>query len=196
MNVIETKIKGLLILEPKVFGDDRGWFMESFNQKAFEQALDELGLDIPQFVQDNHSLSQKGVLRGLHYQLNPYAQGKLVRVVQGKAWDVAVDIRKSSPTFGQWVGVELTGTNHRQLWVPEGFAHGFVALENNTMFYYQCTNLYSKEYENGLFIFDEDLKIDKLIFDNVKIPKHKLIIAHKDLLWSTIKNFSPDNYFE
>ncbi len=99
MNVIETKIKGLLILEPKVFGDDRGWFMESFNQKAFEQALNERELDIPQFVQDNHSLSQKGVLRGLHYQLNPYAQGKLVRVVQGRAWDVAVDIRKNSPTF-------------------------------------------------------------------------------------------------
>ena len=114
MNIVETKIKGLLILEPRVFGDDRGWFMESFNQKNFEQALTERDLDVPQFVQDNHSFSQKGVLRGLHYQLNPHAQGKLVRVVQGRAWDVAVDIRENSPTFGEWVGLELTGENHKQ----------------------------------------------------------------------------------
>jgi len=160
MNVIETKIKGLLILEPKVFGDDRGWFMESFNQKAFEQALDERGLDIPQFVQDNHSLSQKGVLRGLHYQLNPYAQGKLVRVVQGKAWDVAVDIRKSSPTFGQWVGVELTGENHKQFWIPAGFAHGFVALEDNTQFLYKTTNYYNKESEGAIVWNDPSIAID------------------------------------
>ncbi|MCG8286151.1 dTDP-4-dehydrorhamnose 3,5-epimerase [Acinetobacter seifertii] len=160
MNVIETKIKGLLILEPKVFGDDRGWFMESFNQKAFEQALQERGLDIPQFVQDNHSLSQKGVLRGLHYQLNPYAQGKLVRVVQGKAWDVAVDIRESSPTFGQWVGVELTGENHKQFWIPAGFAHGFVALEDNTQFLYKTTNYYDKESEGAIVWNDSSIAID------------------------------------
>ncbi|MEQ1135660.1 dTDP-4-dehydrorhamnose 3,5-epimerase [Acinetobacter seifertii] len=160
MNVIETKIKGLLILEPKVFGDDRGWFMESFNQKAFEQALQERGLDISQFVQDNHSLSQKGVLRGLHYQLNPYAQGKLVRVVQGKAWDVAVDIRKSSPTFGQWVGVELTGENHKQFWIPAGFAHGFVALEDNTQFLYKTTNYYNKESEGAIVWDDPSIAID------------------------------------
>ncbi|EXI15031.1 dTDP-4-dehydrorhamnose 3,5-epimerase [Acinetobacter sp. 723929] len=160
MNVIETKIKGLLILEPKVFGDDRGWFMESFNQKAFEEALDERGLDIPQFVQDNHSLSQKGVLRGLHYQLNPYAQGKLVRVVQGKAWDVAVDIRKSSPTFGQWVGIELTGENHKQFWIPAGFAHGFVALEDNTQFLYKTTNYYNKESEGAIVWNDPSIAID------------------------------------
>ena len=107
MKIETTKIAGLLILHPQVFGDERGWFMESFNQHRFETALAELELPIPQFVQDNHSLSQKGVLRGLHYQMSPYAQGKLVRVVQGKAWDVAVDIRPESETYGQWVGVEL-----------------------------------------------------------------------------------------
>lgn len=160
MNVIETKIKGLLILEPRVFGDDRGWFMESFNQQAFEQALQERGLDIPQFVQDNHSYSQKGVLRGLHYQLNPYAQGKLVRVVQGRAWDVAVDIRKESPTFGQWVGVELTGENHKQFWIPAGFAHGFIALEDNTQFLYKTTNYYNKESEGAILWNDPEVSIE------------------------------------
>lgn len=160
MNIIETKIKGLLILEPKVFGDDRGWFMESFNQKNFEKALDERGLDIPQFVQDNHSYSQKGVLRGLHYQTEPYAQGKLVRVVQGKAWDVAVDIRKNSPTFGQWVGIELSGENHKQFWIPAGFAHGFLTLEDNTQFLYKTTNYYNKESEGAIIWDDPDLKIE------------------------------------
>ena len=160
MNVIETKIKGLLILEPKVFGDDRGWFMESFNQQTFEQALQDRGLDIPQFVQDNHSLSQKGVLRGLHYQLSPYGQGKLVRVVQGRAWDVAVDIRKDSETYGKWVGVELTGKNHKQFWIPEGFAHGFVALEDNTQFLYKATNYYNKESERAIIWNDGNLAID------------------------------------
>lgn len=166
MNIIETKIKGLLILEPKVFGDDRGWFMESFNQKNFEKALDERGLDIPQFVQDNHSYSQKGVLRGLHYQTEPYAQGKLVRVVQGKAWDVAVDIRKNSPTFGQWVGIELSGENHKQFWIPAGFAHGFLTLEDNTQFLYKTTNYYNKESEGAIIWDDPDLKIEWPIENN------------------------------
>ncbi|APU47203.1 dTDP-4-dehydrorhamnose 3,5-epimerase [Acinetobacter junii] len=183
MNVIETKIKGLLILEPKVFGDDRGWFMESFNQKAFEQALDELGLDIPQFVQDNHSLSQKGVLRGLHYQLNPYAQGKLVRVVQGKAWDVAVDIRKSSPTFGQWVGVELTGQNHKQFWIPAGFAHGFVALEDNTQFLYKTTNYYNKESEGAIVWNDPSIAIDWPLGDI-----YQVLVSEKDEIASVLKD--------
>ena len=160
MNVIETKIDGLLILEPRVFGDDRGWFMESFNQKVFEEILKERNLDIPKFVQDNHSCSQKNTLRGLHFQKAPYAQGKLVRVVQGKAWDVAVDIRKSSPTFGQWVGVELTGENHKQFWIPEGFAHGFVALEDNTQFLYKTTNYYSKECERSIVWDDPSIAID------------------------------------
>lgn len=160
MNIIETKINGLLILEPRVFGDDRGWFMESFNQKNFEQALTERDLDVPQFVQDNHSFSQKGVLRGLHYQLNPHAQGKLVRVVQGRAWDVAVDIRENSPTFGEWVGLELTGENHKQFWIPTGFAHGFVALEDNTQFLYKTTNYYSKECECSIVWDDETINIE------------------------------------
>lgn len=160
MNVIETKIKGLLILEPKVFGDDRGWFMESFNQKAFEQALKERGLDIPEFVQDNHSLSQKGVLRGLHFQKSPFAQGKLVRVVQGRVWDVAVDVRDDSDTYGQWVGVELSAENHKQFWIPEGFAHGFVALEDNTQFLYKTTNYYNQESEGAILWDDPDLAIN------------------------------------
>lgn len=183
MNVIETKIKGLLILEPKVFGDDRGWFMESFNQKAFEQALQERGLDIPQFVQDNHSLSQKGVLRGLHYQLNPHAQGKLVRVVQGKAWDVAVDIRKSSPTFGQWVGVELTGENHKQFWIPAGFAHGFVALEDNTQFLYKTTNYYNKESEGAIVWNDPEVAIEWPLSEIEEV-----LVSDKDKLASTLNN--------
>ncbi|HEE5405129.1 dTDP-4-dehydrorhamnose 3,5-epimerase [Acinetobacter baumannii] len=183
MNVIETKIKGLLILEPKVFGDDRGWFMESFNQKAFEEALDERGLDIPQFVQDNHSLSQKGVLRGLHYQLNPYAQGKLVRVVQGKAWDVAVDIRKSSPTFGQWVGIELTGENHKQFWIPAGFAHGFVALEDNTQFLYKTTNYYNKESEGAIVWNDPSIAIDWPI-NNIG----QVLVSDKDKVASKLED--------
>lgn len=159
MNVIETKIKDLLIFEPRVFGDDRGWFMESFNQQAFESALSERGLDIPHFVQDNHSFSKKGVLRGLHYQLNPHAQGKLVRVVQGRAWDVAVDIRKDSESFGQWVGVELSGENHKQFWMPAGFAHGFIALEDNTQFLYKTTDYYSKECERSILWSDMEIGI-------------------------------------
>ncbi|MDH2045886.1 dTDP-4-dehydrorhamnose 3,5-epimerase [Acinetobacter johnsonii] len=159
MNIIETKIKDLLIFEPRVFGDDRGWFMESFNQQVFEQALTERGLDIPKFVQDNHSFSKKGVLRGLHYQLNPHAQGKLVRVVQGRAWDVAVDIRENSSTFGEWVGVELTADNHKQFWIPAGFAHGFIALEDNTQFLYKTTDYYSKECERSIVWNDIELSI-------------------------------------
>lgn len=160
MNIIETRIPDILILEPKVFRDDRGWFMESFNLKAFNLALEEHGLAIPEFVQDNHSMSQAGVLRGLHYQLDPFAQGKLVRVVQGKALDVAVDIRKCSPTFGQWVSVELSGDNHRQFWIPAGFAHGFLALEDNTQFLYKTTSYYNQESERSIIWNDETLAID------------------------------------
>ena len=159
MNVIETKIKDLLILEPRIFADERGWFMESFNQQIFERALTERGLNVPVFVQDNHSLSQKGVLRGLHYQLDPHAQGKLVRVVQGRAWDVAVDIRQDSLTFGEWVGVELSGENHKQFWIPAGFAHGFIALEDNTQFLYKTTDYYSKECERSIVWNDQSLNI-------------------------------------
>lgn len=165
MRVEITKIDGLLILHPNVFGDDRGWFMESFNQQRFEQALNELNLPIPHFVQDNHSLSQKGVLRGLHYQNAPYAQGKLVRVVQGKVWDVAVDIRPESKTYGQWVGVELSAENKTMFWIPAGFAHGFIALEDNTQFLYKTTNYYSKESEGAIIWNDPTLAIDWPLFE-------------------------------
>ena len=183
MNIIETKIKGLLILEPRVFGDERGWFMESFNQKNFEQALVERGLEVPHFVQDNHSYSQKGVLRGLHYQLNPYAQGKLVRVVQGRAWDVAVDIRQESPTFGQWIGVELTGENHKQFWIPAGFAHGFIALEDNTQFLYKTTNYYHKESEGAIIWNDPRIGIEWPIDE-----MDEVLVSTKDQIASKLED--------
>ena len=183
MNIIETKIKGLLILEPCVFGDDRGWFMESFNQQNFEKALTERGLDIPNFVQDNHSCSQKGTLRGLHFQKAPYAQAKLVRVVQGRAWDVAVDIRPHSKTYGEWVGIELTGQNNKQFWIPEGFAHGFVALEDNTHFLYKTTNYYNKESEGAIIWNDADLAIEwPLSFEKIQLSdKDKVAASFKSL---------------
>lgn len=155
MNVIATKLPDVLILEPKVFGDERGFFYESFNAKAFSEAT---GLD-RQFVQDNHSRSQKGVLRGLHYQIDN-AQGKLVRVTAGKVLDVAVDIRRSSPTFGQWVAVELSAENARQLWVPEGFAHGFVVLSDYAEFLYKTTDYYTPSAERCISWNDPDLAID------------------------------------
>lgn len=142
MKVTRTAIPEVLIAQPKVFGDTRGFFYESFNQKAFNQTT---GLNVS-FVQDNHSRSDKGVLRGLHYQIHQ-TQGKLVRVARGAVFDVAVDIRKSSPTFGQWVGVELTEENHCQLWVPPGFAHGFVVLSDSTDFLYKATDYYAPEFE-------------------------------------------------
>jgi dTDP-4-dehydrorhamnose 3,5-epimerase len=155
MNVINTEIPEVIIFEPTVFGDDRGFFLESFNQKLFEEAT---GLK-REFVQDNHSKSSRGVLRGLHYQLPPMAQGKLVRVVQGEVFDVAVDIRKSSPTFGQWVGVHLSAENKRQLWIPEGFAHGFLTLSETAEFLYKTTNYYSPKDEGAIIWNDNDLKI-------------------------------------
>lgn len=160
MQVETTKIEGLLVLHPNVFGDDRGWFMESFNQQRFAEALEKLNQPVPTFVQDNHSLSQKGVLRGLHYQKAPYAQGKLVRVVQGRAWDVAVDIRPDSKTFGQWVGVELSADNKTMFWIPEGFAHGFISLEDDTQFLYKTTNYYNKENEGAIIWNDPTLAIE------------------------------------
>lgn len=152
--VTSTPIEGVLILEPKVFGDARGFFFESFNQADFNQAT---GLDIS-FVQDNHSRSAQGVLRGLHYQLEQ-PQGKLVRVVRGAVFDVAVDIRKSSPTFGQWVGTELTEENHKQLWVPPGFAHGFVVLSAFADFLYKTTDYYAPAHERCIAWNDKDIGI-------------------------------------
>lgn len=142
MKITPTTIPDVLIIEPKVFGDERGFFLESFNQRAFSQAT---GLDV-QFVQDNHSRSARGVLRGLHYQLQQ-PQGKLVRVVQGEVFDVAVDLRRSSPTFGQWVGETLSADNKRQLWIPQGFAHGFVVLSETAEFLYKTTDYYAPAHE-------------------------------------------------
>lgn len=155
MNIIRTDIPDVMIIEPKVFGDERGFFYESFNQKVFEEAV---GRKVD-FVQDNHSKSSKGVLRGLHYQLEPYAQGKLVRCVVGEVFDVAVDIRRSSPTFGQWVGVILSAENKRQLWIPEGFAHGFQVLSESAEFVYKTTNYYHPESECGIIWNDAELDI-------------------------------------
>ena len=154
MKIIGTAIPGPVIIEPRVFGDDRGFFMESWNAATFK----DIGLDVD-FVQDNHSCSAKGVLRGLHFQ-NPNPQGKLVRVIAGSVWDVAVDIRRSSPYFGKWVGVELSAINKRMLWVPPGFAHGFVALEDGTEFLYKCTALYDPKAEHSLLWNDPALGID------------------------------------
>ena len=155
MNVVTTDLPGVLILEPRVFGDERGFFYESFNAKAFEQATGES----IQFVQDNHSRSQKGVLRGLHYQLEN-TQGKLVRVTHGEVLDVAVDLRRSSPNFGKWVAVRLSADNHRQLWVPEGFAHGFVVLSESAEFLYKTTDYYNPSAERSIRWDDPDLAID------------------------------------
>ncbi len=160
MKMLPTELPGVVIVEPQVFADERGWFMESFNAARFEQGLKDLGLPpAGPFVQDNHSCSAAGVLRGLHYQLPPHAQGKLVRVVKGRAWDVAVDIRRGSPHFGRWVGVELTADNRRQLWIPPGFAHGFLALEDDTHFLYKTTDVYAKDCERVIRWDDAEIGI-------------------------------------
>lgn len=155
MRATPTAIPEVIILEPKVFGDDRGFFFESFNAKAFEQAT---GLK-HEFVQDNHSKSARNVLRGLHYQVPPKAQGKLVRVVQGEVFDVALDLRKSSKTFGQWVGEVLSAENKRQLWIPTGFAHGFLTLSDTAEFLYKTTDYYSPEYERCIRWDDPEIGI-------------------------------------
>jgi dTDP-4-dehydrorhamnose 3,5-epimerase len=155
MQVTATPLPGVLILEPKVFGDDRGFFFESFNQRAFDAAV---GRHV-EFVQDNHSRSLRGVLRGLHYQLDPHAQGKLVRVVRGSAFDVAVDIRRGSATFGRWFGLTLDAKSQRQLWIPPGFAHGFMALEDDTHFLYKTTDYYARDCERSIAWNDATLAI-------------------------------------
>jgi len=176
MEFIETKLKGVFVLKPKVFEDARGYFFESYNRNLFLQA----GLDL-NFVQDNQSLSQKGVLRGLHFQNNPHAQGKLVRVITGAVYDVAVDIRKSSPTYGQWFGQELTEENKWMMYIPEGFAHGFATLKDNTVFSYKCTNFYNKASEDCLLWNDPDIGITW----NVENP----LLSEKDLQGKRIKDF-------
>ncbi|HPE59432.1 MAG TPA: dTDP-4-dehydrorhamnose 3,5-epimerase [Thiolinea sp.] len=159
MNIIETTLPGVLILEPKVFGDERGFFLESWNRQTFATR----GLDLD-FVQDNHSRSRQGILRGLHYQLHT-PQGKLVRVTAGRVFDVAVDIRRSSPHFGQWTGVELSADNHRMLWVPEGFAHGFYVMSESADFLYKCTQLYAPELERCIRWDATEIGIDWPLVD-------------------------------
>jgi dTDP-4-dehydrorhamnose 3,5-epimerase len=175
MQAIQTSIPDLLILEPTVFGDERGFFYESFNENAFKAAT---GLSSISFVQDNHSKSSKGVLRGLHYQLEPHAQGKLVRVVQGEVWDVAVDVREGSSTRGKWFGVLLSSENKRQLWMPAGFAHGFVTLSDTAEFLYKTTDFYSPAHEQCILWNDPTLAIDwQLGLLNGNIPA----LSSKDL---------------
>ena len=156
MKLFPLTIPDVVLIEPKVFGDERGFFYESFNQAAFNEAT---GLNVT-FVQDNHSKSAQNVLRGLHYQLPPKAQGKLVRVLVGEVFDVAVDIRKNSPTFGRWVGERLSAANKRQMWIPSGFAHGFVVLSESAEFLYKTTNYYAPECERSIFWNDPELRIE------------------------------------
>ena len=174
----ENKIKGLYIIEPKLWRDDRGYFYESYSKKYFEDK----GI-IADFVQDNQSLSQKGTLRGLHAQKNPSAQGKLVRVIRGSVMDVAVDIRAKSPTYGQYVSLELNEENHKMLWVPPGFLHGFVTLEDNTIFTYKVTKLYDKDSEIGTLWNDKDLNIDW------GIDPSEVILSEKDTQLPAFKDF-------
>jgi dTDP-4-dehydrorhamnose 3,5-epimerase len=171
MNVIKTAIPEVLIFEPKVYGDSRGFFFESYNENVFSEATNRK----VDFVQDNHSKSKKGVLRGLHYQLEPYSQGKLVRCIVGEVFDVAVDIRRTSETFGKWVGVNLSAQNKRQLWIPEGFAHGFLVLSEEAEFVYKTTAQYSVQHERCILWNDEELSIDW------PINNESLIISDKDL---------------
>ncbi len=177
MNIIETPLKDLFLIEPKVWRDDRGYFFESYNEKAFNDA----GIKA-KFIQDNQSFSQKGALRGLHGQANPHAQGKLVRVIQGKVLDIAVDIRKDSSTYGQHYSVELSAENFRMIWVPPGFLHGFSTLEDNTIFCYKCTNLYNKDSEIGVIWNDKDLNIDW------GLKPEEAILSPKDLILPNFKD--------
>ena len=178
MNIANTPIAGLLIIEPRVFNDDRGYFYESYSKHKFA----EFGIG-GEFVQDNQSSSSKGTLRGLHGQAPPAAQGKLVRVIQGKVWDVAVDIRKSSPTYGQYFGVELSGVNHKHLWIPPGFLHAFLTLEDDTIFTYKVTDFYNKPTEIGLVWNDPTLNI-QWPADNIEV-----LVSDKDKILPTLAEF-------
>ena len=178
MKATETRLKGCFILEPRVFKDERGYFFETFNSQTFNEVT---GTDTT-FVQDNESYSTKGVLRGLHYQTGEHAQAKLVRVVKGKVLDVAVDNRKDSKTYGQYVAVELTEDNKKQLFVPRGFAHGFVVLSETAIFSYKCDNFYNKASEGGIIYSDETLNIDW------QLPKSELIISEKDIILPEFQN--------
>jgi len=175
MELIQTEIPEVIIIRPDVFGDDRGYFYESFHEEKYKA----FGITGP-FVQDNESGSQKDVLRGLHYQRNPYAQGKLVRVIKGAVLDVAVDIRRNSPTFGKWVSMKLTSENKWICWIPAGFAHGFVTLENDTIFAYKCTSVYNKASESSIRWNDPELKINWGLDTPLLSEKDKLAPLLKD----------------
>lgn len=177
MEVIKTDIEGVVIIEPRIFRDDRGYFFESFSQREFQEKVCNTV-----FVQDNESKSSYGVLRGLHFQKPPYAQSKLVRVIKGSVLDVAVDIRKGSPTFGQHVAVELTEDNHRQFFIPRGFAHGFSVLTDEVIFQYKCDNFYAPQSEGALAWDDPDLGIDW------RLPAEKVILSEKDRHHSRLKD--------
>lgn len=168
MKIVRTFIEGLLVLEPKVFEDERGYFLESFHQQRYCEAGIETG-----FVQDNESKSARGVIRGLHYQLNPFAQAKLVRVIDGSVFDVAVDLREGSATFGKWFGLELSGSNKRQMYIPRGFAHGFSVLSETAVFSYKCDNYYSPQHERGILYNDPALGVDWQISDNEAVVSEK-----------------------
>ena len=176
MDIIKTPIEGLLVIQPTVFEDDREHFFESWSKKSYQN----INLDLS-FVQDNQSLSQKGVLRGLHFQNPPFAQGKLVRVIKGAVFDVAVDIRKDSSTYGKYYSIRLSESNKKIFWIPPGFAHGFMTLENNTIFTYKCTEVYNKESEEALIWNDKDLNIDW----GVKDP----LVSEKDMLAGNFRDF-------
>lgn len=178
MDVIKTKLDGVVIIEPKIFGDNRGYFFESFSQREFEEKVRKIN-----FVQDNESMSSYGVMRGLHFQRPPYTQSKLVRCVKGRVLDVAVDIRKGSPTYGQHVAVELTEDNHRQFFVPRGFAHGFAVLSETAVFQYKCDYFYAPQADGGISIVDESLGIDW------RIPVDKAILSDKDTHHVCLKDF-------
>ena len=178
MEVIKTNIDGVVIIDPRIFKDDRGYFFESFSQREFEEKVCKTT-----FVQDNESKSSYGVLRGLHFQKPPFAQSKLVRVIKGAVLDVAVDIRKGSPTFGQYVSVELTGENHRQFFIPRGFAHGFSVLSEEVIFQYKCDNFYSPQSEGAIAWNDPDLNIDW------RIPAEKVVLSEKDSKHPRLKDW-------
>lgn len=188
MNVIKTNIEGVLILEPKVFNDARGYFFESFSQREFDEKVAPILGHTIRFVQDNESMSSYGVMRGLHFQRPPFTQSKLVRCVKGAVLDVAVDIRKGSPTFGQHVAVELTEDNHRQLFISKGFAHGFAVLSETAVFQYKCDEFYHPEADGGISIMDQSLGI------NWKIPTDQALLSEKDTKHKMLVNFdSPFN---
>ena len=183
MNVIETSIPGVVILEPKVFGDARGYFFESFSQRDFDEIIIPILGHTIKFVQDNESMSSYGVMRGLHFQRPPYTQSKLVRCVKGSVLDVAVDIRKGSPTYGKHVAVELTEDNHRQFFIPRGFAHGFAVLSETAVFQYKCDNFYAPQSDGGISILDDSLGIDW------HINTDKTILSEKDTEYACLKDF-------